>query len=180
MGIQLIDGKGTGGAAEVENQKLVTIDEGLTSFARAALRGDAYVWHTVAYSATAADTIQAVRNTSSSRNLHIEKLVLSTNASGVAQVHVVPNSAALAGTGITGVNLNFTSGNVAPADAQTDETTNSSQGTRITSVELPADSVITVEYNGALILDTNDTVAVDYVETTSAPEVSIFGYFVDK
>ncbi len=180
MGIQLIDGKGTGGAAEVENQKLVTIDEGLTSFARAALKGDAYVWHTVTYSATAADTIQAVRNTSSTRNLHIEKLVLSTNAAGIAQVHVVLSSAALAGTLVTGVNLNFASGNVAPADARTDETTNSSQGTRITTVDMLADTTLVIEYNGALILDTTDAVAIDYVETTSVPDVSIFGYFVDK
>lgn len=151
-----------------------------SGFLAASLKGDAYVWHTISYSATAADTIQAVRNTSPLKNLHIEKILLTTNAAGIAQVHVVANSAALAGTAVTGVNLNFASGNVAPADARTDETTNSSQGTRITTVEMLGDATLVIEYGGALILDHTDAVGVDYVETTSAPEISIFGYFVDK
>ena len=88
-------------------------------------------------------------------------------------------SAALAGTAITGVNLNRSSGNVAEAEAKGDETTNSAQGTLILSPELEALKMVELDLQGSIILGTNDMLGIDFVTAggTDTALVTVFGYY---
>ncbi len=182
MGILIGDGKGGGGPWEIKKNRGQVDSSVETAFERHSHDGNSYSWTNVSYNMTAADTIISVRNTSSSKNLQITKVIMSTGVTTFAEHHVTDASAALAGTAITGVNLNFNSGNVAEADAKGDETTNSSQGTLILTSALVATFDTEVDWEGALILGTNDAYGIDYTvdDTTSAMKITIWGYFEDK
>ncbi len=83
---------------------------------------------------------------------------------------------------VTVVSLSFTSGKVAEADARADETTNSSQGTIILNSALEAVIEYSIDWEGALILGTNDSYGIDFTidDTTSLPRITIWGYFETK
>ena len=182
MTILIGDGKGGGGPMEVRGNRAQVDAQTETAFEKHARSGQSYSWTNVAFDMTAADTILAVRNTSSTKSLHITKVTMSSGLANFAQHHVTNASAALAGTVVTGVNLSFTSGNVAEADARGDETTNSSQGTLILTNNLLVKTDLVVDWEGALILGTNDSYAIDFVadDTTDKCQVTIWGYFEDK
>lgn len=179
MTILIGDGKGGGGPMEVRENRGQVDAQVETAFETHSREGNSYSWTNVSYDMTAADTIIAVRNTSSIKDLHITKVIMSTGVTTFAQHHVTNGSAALAGTAITGTNLNFSSGNVAEADAKGDETTNSSQGTLVLTSALVATFDTVVNWEGALILGTNDSYAIDYTvdDTTNAMKITIWGYF---
>ena len=88
-------------------------------------------------------------------------------------------SAALAGTLVTGFNLNGASGNVAQADARVDETTNTAQGTRVTTFEVLALTMFPFDFEGSLILKLNDAIGFDGVDAGTSFELSVFGFFND-
>ena len=182
MSILIADGKGGGGPMEVRGNRAQVDAQTETAFETHSHDGKSYSWTNVSYDMTAADTIIAVRNISSNQHLHITQVLMNTGTTTFAQHHVTNASAALAGTAIVGVNLNFGSGNVAEADARGDETTNSSQGTLILTNSVVATFDTTVDWEGALILGTNDSYAIDYTvdDTTDAMKITIWGYFEDK
>lgn len=173
------DGKGGGTNWHIHKNRGQVDAQVESAFGKHSRQGQAYSWSNVGYDMTAADTILAVRNTSPTRNLHITRVTMSSVLANKAQHHVTNGSAALAGTAVTGVNLNFTSGNVAEADAKGDETTNSSQGTLIGTTALLALTQETLDWEGALILGTNDSYGIDYIadDTGDLPLITIFGYF---
>lgn len=177
MGLQILDGKGGGGLVEVTGNRLQVDSDSHDSLQAHSEEGDAYAWSNVTYNMTAADTIIAVRNTSADKNLHITRVYMSSDTVQVAAHHVTSSSAALAGTLITGVNLNFSSGNVAEADARGDETTNSSQGDLILRTEMLAAVTAIVDFNGGLILGTNDAYAIDYPTDAAIVYITIWGFF---
>ncbi len=184
MTILIGDGKGGGGPMEVRNNRGQVDAQTETAFEKQSRDGQSYVWVHVGYDMTAADTILAVRNISTTKNLHITKVTVSQSVgtAPVAQHHVTNGSAALAGTLVTGVNLNFGSGNVAEADARADETTNSSQGTLILTQKMTIKTDHAINWEGALILGTNDSYGIDFTvdDTDNVPLVQICGYFEDK
>ena len=179
MGFQILDGKGGGNLAEVKENRLQVDADIHSALEEHSEKGNAYSWTNVTYNMTAADTIIAIRNTSSTENLHIDKVFMSSDTVQVAAHHVTSASAALAGTLITGVNLNFASGNVADADARGNETTNSSQGTVFLSTELVAAVMTEVDFEGSLILGTNDSYAIDYPTDAAIVYITVFGFFAD-
>ncbi len=175
--MQVLDGKGSGSLWEVHKHRGQVDAQIETAFEKHSRGGRSFVWFNATYNMTAADTILAVRNTSPTRNLHISKITLNSDTVQQAVVHVTAGSAALAGTLVTGVNMNFTSGVVAEADARADETTNSAQGTVVAREELVAAQQKTIELEGALILGTNDAIGVDYPTDAAICHVCIYGYF---
>ncbi len=144
-----------------------------------ARRGEAYSWSNVTYTPDAGDTIIALRNTHATKKLHIEKVYMSSDVVQVAAHHVTQGSSALAGTVITGVNLSG-SGNVASADARGDETTNTSQGDIVLRTELQAAIMTMIDWEGALILGTNDSYAIDYPTNPAIVYITIWGYYEDE
>ncbi len=139
-----------------------------------------FSWTIITYDMTAADTVLAVRNTSSTKGLHITKVVVSADVAGLVDFHVVNGSAALAGTALTGVSLNGPNASTAEADAVADETTNSSQGNVILTLECPAASAeksCEWDFEGDLVLANNQALGIDMAAEAAACQASIFGYY---
>ena len=180
MSIQIGDGKGAGSLMEVKNNRAQVDAAFESALEKHSRSGDAYAWSNATYNMTAADTIIAVRNTSSSRNLHIDRVFMSSDTVQVAAHHVTQGSAALAGTAITAINLNGSSGNAAEAEAKGNETTNSSQGDVILRTELLAATMTEVDFEGSIILGTNDSYAIDYPTDAAIVYITVWGFFEDK
>ena len=176
-GLLIGDGKGSGSLMEVKANRGQIDADIHSALEEHSEKGQAYSWTNVTYNADLADTIIAIRNTSAIQNLHIDKVFLSCDVVQLAAFHVTQGSAALAGTLITGVNLNFASGNVAEADARGDETTNSSQGTLILTAEMEAAKGLLIDFEGALILGTNDSFAIDFPTEPAIVHATVFGFF---
>ncbi len=175
-GLQVADGKGTGELWEIKNHR-GQVDAGTeTAFERASRGGLAFSWTNVTYAHDAADTIIAVRNTSSTRKLHIVRAHFSSDTVQVAVFHITRGSAALAGTAITGVNFG-TQATIADADAKGDETTNSSQGNIVSRYEMLAATQATENFEGAVILGTSDSFALDYPTNAAIVYATFWGYY---
>jgi len=84
----------------------------------------AYTWSNVSYDYAAGDTILLVKNTSSTLNLLIDKIMASGDTATTFTVHC-PTCNTPTGTAVTGVNMNRTSSGVADATAKANESTNS-------------------------------------------------------
>ena len=178
MGIQLIDGKGTGGAAEVRNQKLVTITDGLSPLALATLDGRAYSFSNVTYDPDALDTIILLKNIHPTKNFHICDVAISCDAATEWHAHIVTAVFTQAGTlAITPVNLNSNFGNSSSIDAFGDETANT-QGAIIHPhfVTTIANTSLQYNYNGALAIAPGHAFALDTVTASTAAHVSVTGY----
>ncbi len=178
----LLIGDGTsggGGSWKMQNNRGQVDADIHTALEEHSEKGDAYVWHAVSYSFTGADTLMAIRNIHPTKLLHIEKVLISVQAATQAQFHMTEGSAALAGTLVTGFNLNRASGNVAQADARVDETTNSAQGTRFLTLDLAALTHTEFDFEGALILKLNDALGIDGVDAGTSFELSVLGFYND-
>ena len=179
MSLTILDGKGSGSLMEVKGNRGQMDADIHTALEEHSEKGNAYAWSNATYNMTAADTIIAIRNTSPTLNLHIDKVFMSSDTVQVAAHHVTNGSAALAGTPITGVNMNFNSGNVAEADAQGDETTNSSQGSVVLRTELQAAIMTEVDFEGSIILGTNDSYAIDYPTDAAIVYITVLGFYAE-
>ena len=82
----------------------------------------------------------------------------------------------IAGTTVTGVNLNRASSNTAAATAKADETGNT-QGNIIWAGSIPADNATPVAIGLGVILDLNDAIAVDFTDDGGEALVTIIGHY---
>lgn len=140
-------------------------------------KGEAFSWASDTYSAAQDDTILLVKNTATDKELHIEAIWVSANADTRVLVHLPTANVTVAGTTITGVNLNTGSSNVAEAEAARDETGNS-LGDLIWSGEIQAiDLPYKLPLQGVLILKKNKSVGVDFTVAATACDVTIMGYY---
>ena len=178
MSLQIGDGKGgQGGNWHIQNNRGQIDADIHTALEEHSEKGDAYVWHAVSYSFSNADTLMSIRNIHPEKLLHIGNVIISVQAATQAQFHITTGSAALAGTVVTGFNLNRSVGNVAQADARVDETTNSAQGTRFLTLDLAALTHTEFDFEGALILKLNDAMGIDGVAAGTSFELSVLGFF---
>ena len=179
MGITIEDGAGSGKQAKVNDDlQLLTraiIESGFEFTSED--KGLSFAWASGTYDPDAGDTILLVKNTSTTRTLHINQIWISTDTDTRVVVHLPSADVTVAGTTVTGTNLNTTSGNVADASAARDETGNT-QGVFVWTGEVMAATNPTViELDGALILGTNKSIGVDFVAATTAGDVTIFGHY---
>ncbi len=112
----------------------------------------AYTW-TSSYNYDAGDTIILLKNTSSTLNLIIDAVLLSCNTTTQFITHF-PKSTTLAGTVITGVNMNNSANGTADASCYGDETGNTQGDIEVQGFIL-ANTSIVLPYNGAVILGVN-------------------------
>ena len=115
-----------GNAVLVDDQSLrVNIR---TEFDQAVLDGRGFAWASQTYNPAAHDTILGVENNSQTHVLKIHKILISSDTASAIQVFIASGKT-MAGTAVTGVNLNRTSGRVAEgwATAKADETGNTEQ-----------------------------------------------------
>lgn len=136
--------------------------------------GLAFSWSNVTYNYTAADTILLVKNTSP-KKLHITEVSISGDTTSEWIIHC-PTGVTPAGTAVTGVNLNRDSGNVAEATAKGDETDNT-QANIVWHGNVLANTTHEIEFQGALVLASADSIGVDVVTVGAAAYVTIIGYY---
>lgn len=180
MGLTIDDGKGSGSSAEVTTDNLLkTFAVTETEFEFSSdVKGKAFAWASGTYDPAAGDTILLVKNTSTSEELHIDAIWLSTDVDTRVVIHMPTTNVTVAGTTITGTNLNSQSGNAAAASAARDETGNT-QGDIIWSGEImAAEGMTDVSLGGALILGQNASVGVDFVANVAACDVTIWGHYL--
>lgn len=177
--MQLEDGKGRGNVAEVnDDNQLVTNGVIVTHLHfNSEKNGISFSWSSGTYDAAAGDTILLIKNTSTTKDLHIHQIWLSTDTETRVVVHVPATEVTPAGTTITGSNLNTTSAIVAGASAKRDETDNT-QGNIYWAGEIQAaTNPLMIDFEGALILGQNESIGVDYVADVAACDVTILGHY---
>jgi len=141
--------------------------------------GDAYCWATATADIAATETAILLCNNSTTKHLHIVKAYMYSDVPTQLQWHF-PAYPTLAGTAITGVNLNRTSKNVAPASCYADETGNTQANIFMTvsTNEVTGDQRgLWLDFESAIILYYHDCIAMDVVADGAAFEAAIFGYF---
>jgi hypothetical protein len=134
----------------------------------------AYSW-TSSYNYDANDTILLLKNTSSTKNLIIDAALLSSDTTTQFISHY-PSGTTLAGTEVTGVNLNRTSNLTAEVSCYQDETGNSRGDIEVQGFILANTSII-LPFSGSVILGINSEFAIDFVTAGTLGMVSIRGYF---
>ncbi len=178
--VTLIGGS-SGQAVEVDNKAMRVQDYG--PFEYAVANGDAYSWANLTYDPGGADTILGVQNNSSARDLYIQEIHIAGDTASQMVVHS-SSAVTMTGTAFVGVNLNRNSGKVAPATAKTNETDNGQAAAtysgRLYTVQIAADTTLIIPVNGAIVLPNDWTIGVDYTTASTAANVSIIGYFVDR
>ena len=174
-------GSSSGEAVEVDHKALRVQDRGPFEYAIA--NGDAFSWAALTYNYTAIDTILAVQNTSSTRDLVIQEIHIAGDAASQAVVFTASGTDVAGTNAVVGVNLNRNSGKVAPASAIDDETgytESTAYAGRLYAVQIAADTTLIIPVNGAVVLPHDHMIGVDLTTVGAAANVSIIGYYVDR
>ena len=178
MGLTIESGNGNGEQAGVKQNRLDVSSKtnGRASYV-AKEDGTCYLW-THAYDYTGADTILWLTNTSTTKNLYIEIIRISSDTATQFTIHS-PVYAAPSGTLVTGANTNRTSGNSADALCYGNEI-NNAQSTIFVEGLFGANGLNTFPVDGKIILGYHDCIAVDLVTSGSMGIVIFLGYYEDK
>jgi hypothetical protein len=174
--MQIKDGVGTGYLAGVDNEnRLEVYSTTETEISHESESNErAYTWQH-SYDYDAGDTIILVKNTSPTKNLIIEKILISSDTTTQFVIHF-PKDTTLAGTLTTGVNLNRRSNNTADAVAYCNETGNT-RGVVMGQATIMANMSVFVPMDGAVILGVGNEIAVDLETAGTFGSVSIRGYY---
>jgi hypothetical protein len=152
----------------------------IDDFLAAVARGDAYSWASQTYDPDAHDTILGVENNEPDRMLYIERIIVTSDTASQIQVFA-SSGATMAGTAVTGANLNHTSGRLALASAYADETGNGAQGAGYPGLlftdYVAANTLKTIEIGGAVAIGYDHMIGVDLTTAATAANVTIFGWF---
>lgn len=144
--------------------------------------GMAYSWSNASYDYTAIDTILAVENNSATHDLKIKRIFLTGSTATQWVVHTSTGTT-IAGTAVTGVNLNRNSGLAAPATAVANETGNTQStaylGKLITGTIANAGAV-DIAVDGAIVLPNDSNIGIDFTTNGTTANCTIWGYFVPR
>jgi len=169
MGLQIEDGSGKGYNAKVndENRLLTScITEPLITHV-ADEYAKSFTW-THSYDYDADDTILLVSNNNTNENLYIHYISIASDTSTQYYLHS-PEYPTLAGTEITGVNTNRTSGVAAEVEAYGDETGNTRANVLASGIVM-ANTTMVLPAEGSIVLGYRNCIAVDLVSyRTSHP-----------
>ncbi len=173
MSIQLVGRNND--VAEVSEAGLQLVEslslDGMSYYAE---RGQAAVWNST-YSATGGEEVLYIQNTDS-RKLRIKSLLISSTVLSLFTLFKVTSATAAAGTSITPVNMDFTSGSPGLEN---------SFGAASVTGSLSGDTILVGSlavvkrdyiYPLELVLNENDAVALT-LTTTGVPQVQVKGYW---
>lgn len=171
------DGKGKGFQVGVnsDNQllsKSITIPQyAFQSF----LKGNEFIWVS-SYAATAADYVFSLRNDDQVNSLRISRFILSSTVATL-WTFIKVTGGTPAGTLVTGVNTNFSSGRLATVTCYGNAAvTGSPTGSPFLKVYTPISTHSAFETNGSIVLPANTAIAVQ-ASTTGTVAVTISGWF---
>jgi hypothetical protein len=170
------DGRGSGRKAEVDSHNhLKTHSVSELAIAEASEQdGDAYAW-TASADIDATDSILWLRNDSTTQNLIIDTISISSDAAGSWFIYC-PENVTPDGTTVTGVNLNRASSKVALATCKRDNTTAVLANYIFYGHNQVAETVV-MQLRGALVLGYLDCVAIDITTEPALAQATILGYF---
>ena len=138
----------------------------------------AYVWNFPEYDYDAGDTVMFLRNNSNT-DLHIHHIYLYCDTASKVELHKPDNPTSAAGTEITGININLSSGQVAEAAAFQDETGQATKGPVLQTEYITANGTVSMlkEESYEIILKKNDVIAIDIATAGTATYGHIVGYY---
>ena len=175
MGFQFEDGRGSGDLAYVDDHRVAVTSRVNPRIAYASkYDGLSFSW-THSYDHDAADTILLLSNSSTTKNLYLHTISIGADTATQFVVHS-PAYPTLAGTLVTGVNLNRTSGKVAEAECYGDETGNT-QANVIFSGFIGSSMTAILPPEGTIILGYHSCIAVDLVTAGTMGSVVFTGYY---
>jgi len=179
MGLQIESGTGNGYLARVNKhnylQTASMVETKAAHFAED--HGKSYTW-SHAYNYDAGDTILLLSNDSNERHLHIHYILIGSDTATQWTLHS-PAYPTLAGTTITGVNTNRTSGQSVEAECYGDETGNT-QANVLAQGFISANSTILLPVESSILLGYHDCIAVDLVTAGTMGAVTISGYYEEQ
>lgn len=178
MSLATITGGSSGQLAAVDSNALRVRVK--TDFDLAVEAGLAFSWSNLTYDPGAADTILAVENNSTTYDLYIQKIILSSDTTSQMVVHT-SSGVTMAGTAIVGTNLNRGSSFVAPATADANETGNGQAAAtysgRVMTLTVLANQTVAIDVNGGIVLPYDWTMGVDLTTAATASNCTFIGYF---
>ena len=163
-----------------ENNRLWTDALAESPMAHAArYHAKAFTWTMVSYDYDAADTLLLVRNDSTTLLLYIEYVWVWVDCGGSVIVLQHPTAVfTIAGTAVTGVNMNTASGIAADATAKADETGNTQGDIIDVKYQLgSSEGVKFLDHDGIIALGYHDAIGVDAVTGGDACQCTIHGYY---
>ena len=177
--MQITDGTGYGYAAGVTSDNRLRAYAGQESEIafQSRVNENAYSWTMSAD--LGADVCALYLRNDSSTPLVIDKIFIWGSAAATYEIFVGTNKITVAGTAVTGVNLNTESAELANATCTHTETGADAGGTLtlIQTIQAGVASKETIEWNGALVLGRLGEVAVNVVTDIALTSVTILGYF---
>ena len=175
MGLQIESGVGTGNLASVVDNRLhVSARSQDRIYYISRDHGQAFTF-SHSYDYDAADTILLVANNSPDKLFFVHAVIFSSDTSTAWQMHC-PAYPTLAGTTITGTNMNRTSGNSANASAIGDETGNTQANVIARGIVL-ANTTVSLQPLGSIILGYHQCIAVDFTTAGTLAACTIRGWF---
>ena len=171
------DGTGKGYLALVDSENhlhtAATMEPLITHVSH--YNGLSFSWSNLTYDYSAGDTILMVKNTHPTLQLRINKVIVSSDVNTQVIVHR-PVVVTPTGTDVIGVILNGSYNITASAIAKANESTNSIANI-LCSGRILANTCSDIDFSGCLIVDQNQSIAVDFVTDGAACNVTIFGYY---
>ena len=176
--VRIDDGGGKNGSVTVSNTQRLDVS------ARAASReyyesrdeGQVYVAISVDATAVANEETMYLQNTSSTKDMIIEEIVISTDTASIWRVKFVTGTAA-GSSALTSVNLNKGSSNSAAATVRGDGAiTGLTDDGDVALFRVDANATHHQDFHEALRLGQDDAIAVE-CETNAAVEISIIFHF---
>jgi len=187
---QIKDGSGESYLAGVNvRNQLLTRSVAVTPIAEASLRGDAFSWTAVTSAIGALDCALVLTNNSDTRWLVISSAYMRVDVETQVKFHLPAAFTATPGTTVVGVNLNTNFANTALATALADDDGVAFVAANtILTLYLPnaVNGQVTtsigqhVDFQDAVILGYNESLAVDVVTNPGAYECTFVGYFIDS
>lgn len=163
--------------AEVDSNSLRVRTYG--EWEKAIADGMAYSWSNASYDYTAKDTILAVENNSSTYDLKIKRIIISGSTATQFVIHTA-SGVTMAGTAVTGVNLNRNSGQTAAATGIGDETGNAGADTytyRLITGRFANSGLVDIDVDGAIILPNDHMIGIDFTTDGTTANCTILGWF---
>jgi len=187
---QIKDGSGESYLAGVNvRNQLLTRSVAITPIAEASLRGDAFSWTAVSADVDATDVALVLTNKSDTRWLVISSAYVRVDVETQVKFHLPAAFTPTPGTVVVGVNLNTNFANTALAEAYCDDDGVAFVAANtILTLYLPnaVNAQVTtsigqhVDFQDAVILGYNESIAADIVTEPGALECTFVGYFIDS
>ncbi len=143
---------------------------------------EVFSWTSVTANIDANDTVILVTNDSTTKHLHITSMYVYSDVPSAIDFFT-PAFAAFTGTAITGIALNRTDVNIAPATALGDSSgdTLANIFAKLFTNETATDQfAVQLDLDGLLILGYHDSAAIAIVEASAVANSVIMGYYHDN